>query len=141
MNKFEKQKGAVPIIAVIILMAVIGGAAYVGQKLIAPSKKPGPESASEPSPKPPMEVNFTETGNTLNWDSRTESYLDEWTLLYEKPTNPAISVKLEFDENSLCNLGEGEEPCDKNKLNNGDLSQVKGNRVADTVTVIKLEKL
>jgi len=141
MNKLKNQKSTVLIIAVIVLVAIIGGAAYIGRKPTAPSVEKGLESTSESSPKPPLEVNFSETGNTLNWDSQTESYTDEWTLLYEKPGNPAIAVKLKFDENSICNTGAGDEACDKNKLNNGDMAQVKGNKTGDTVTVIKLEKL
>lgn len=133
MNK--NQKGTVPIIAIVLLAVAIGGAAYVGQKYFAPKPTPLPTT------KPPLEVNFSETGNILNWDSQTESYTDEWTLLYEKPGNPAIPVKLKFDKNSLCNLGEEEEPCDKSKLNNGDRAKVEGNKIDDTVTVIKLEKL
>ena len=147
MNNYKNQTGAIPIIAVIILVIAIGGAAYVGQKKFAqipntPSiekLKSTPESTLDP--KTTLEINFSEAGNILNWDSQTESYTDEWTLLYEKPSNPAIAVKLKFDENSICNTGAGDELCDKNKLNNGDMAQVKGNRIDDTVIVIKLEKL
>jgi hypothetical protein len=77
----------------------------------------------------------------FNWDSQTESYTKDWTLLYEKPGNPAISVKLVFTKSSLCDLGKGKMVCDKNKLNNGDQAKIEGNRKNQEVTVINLTKL
>lgn len=139
MKKVTNKKGAIPIIAVIILVIAIGGAAYGGYQYLAP--KPTPVPILEPTTRSSLEINFSEVGNILNWDVQTESYTDDWTLLYEKPGNPAISVKLNFNENSVCDIGEGDELCDKNKFSNGDRAKVEGNRTNDTVTVIKLEKL
>lgn len=139
MDKNKSKKGAMPIIAIIALVIAIGGAAYIGQKYFV--SKPTPPPILAPIPKPSLEINFSEVGNILNWDVQTESYTDDWTLLYEKPGNPAISVNLNFNENSLCDIGEGDELCDKNKFSNGDRAKVEGNRVNNKVTVIKLEKI
>ena len=155
MNKLKKQKGAVSIILIIILTIIVIGVGYIAYQSFnkkstllsttpSISKKPEiSEQASEPTLQPTMslEVNFSEEGNILNWDSQTESYTQDWTLLYEKPTNPALSVKLIFNENSICDLGEGEGICDKSLLNNGDRAKVDGFNSNRQVIVIKLKKL
>ena len=152
MNKLKDQKGAVSIIVIVVLTIVVigaGGVIYQSfnkeSTLLSTSKKPEKaEQTPEPTLKSeaPLEVNFSEEGNILNWDSQTESYTENWTLLYEKPSNPALSVKLIFNENSMCDLGEGEEGiCDKSLLNNGDRAKVDGFRSNSQVIVINLKKL
>ncbi len=150
MKSLQNEKGVIPVIVVIILAVIAVGVGYgvyqsFGQKPIslpglptaAPSAAPSASESPTAEPQQALEVNFTETGNVLNWDSQTESYTEDWTLLYEKPGNPAISVKLVFDENSLCDG----EVCDTSKLNNGDRVKVEGNRSGGEVTVISLTKL
>jgi len=86
-------------------------------------------------------INFSHEGETINWDSRTETYTQDWTLLWGKPGNPAVVTKLIFNAGSLCNLGQGYEVCDKNKLNNGDRARVDGQGTETEVIVVKLEKI
>ena len=104
------------------------------------SAQPTPGEQVSPSPKP-LVVNFQEKGYILNWDAETESYKDEWTFLYEKPTNPAISVNLTLDENSSCDMGDGYQPCDQSTFTNGDFVELEGSRVGSEVTVVKLRKV
>jgi hypothetical protein len=150
MKSLQNEKGVIPVIVVVILAIIVVGVGYgvyqsFGPKPTSLPSMPSAEPSGEPSaseepttePQQALEINFTETGNILNWDSQTESYTEDWTLLYEKPGNPAISVKLVFDENSLCDG----EVCDTSKLNNGDRAKVEGNRSGDEVTVINLAKL
>ena len=156
MNKLKDQKGAVSIIVIVVLtIVVIGAGGVIYQSFnkeqtflpVIPLITEKPEKA-EQTPEPtlkseaPLEVNFSEEGNILNWDSQTESYTENWTLLYEKPSNPALSVKLIFNENSICDLGEGEEGiCDKSLLNNGDRAKVDGLYNNREIIVINLKKL
>jgi hypothetical protein len=140
-----KQKGfalmVIPIVIAILIVLAIG-VGYGAYQSSRPKPTSSPAISSPvPTTTPTLEVNFTETGNILNWDSQTESYTEDWTLLYEKPGNPAISVKLLFNEASLCNLGEGEKVCDKSELSNGDRAKVEGSRSNNKVVVIKLKKL
>ena len=109
---------------------------------VSPTTLPTLTSTPTPTSSPQiLPINFTETGNLVNYDSQTESNVSDWTLLYEKPGNPAISAKLAFSEASLCDLGEGPVSCDKSKLTNGDRAKVEGNNNNGVVTVIKLTKL
>lgn len=143
MNKLQNEKVAISIIIIVILAVIVVGVVYgaylsFNQK---PVSLPATSSTQPTVALKTLEINFTETGNILNWDSQTESYTEDWTLLYEKPGNPAISVKLVFNEASLCDLGEGEKVCDKSEFNNGDRAKVEGNRNNGEVTVINLTKL
>lgn len=143
MKKLQNEKGVIPVIVIAILSVIIAGVSYGAYRFFNQNSVSLPAKQTElpiVSPKTP-EINFTETGELLNWDSRTESYLDEWTLLYAKPGNPAISVRLIFNEESLCDFGEGMKVCDKSKFNNGDRVMVKGSRKNDEITVINLTKL
>jgi hypothetical protein len=145
MKKLQNEKGVISIIIIAILAVIAVGLGYGAYQSF--HQKPASLPAI-PSGEPPvigsgetLETNFTETGNILNWDSRTESYTEDWTLLYEKPGNPAISVKLVFNEASLCDLGEGAKVCNKSEFNNGDRAKVEGNRNNGEVIVISLSKL
>jgi len=145
MDKSKNKKGAVPVIAVIVLAIAIAGVVWgvscrSGQTVSQLPTIGEPEESEQPTPEPELEVNFSEAGNILNWDSRTESYTDEWTLLYEKPGAPALSVELNFNEDSVCDLGTGDEPCDQGQLNNGDRANIEGHRTDGEVAVIRLEK-
>lgn len=151
-KKFMSTKKPAPIVILVvvgILVVVFVGVWYLFSRI---GREAGPERRTEfrvqpgepgtPTPESTqtLEVNFFEAGNILNWDPETESYTEDWTLLYEKPGAPALSVKLIFDGNSVCVLGKGEWPCDQVELNNGDRVELQGNRVGDEVTVIRLRK-
>lgn len=103
-----------------------------------PTPSPAIAPASAPSPSP--EINFVQEGNILNWDAASETYTENWRLLYEAPGNPALSVDLIFDENSLCDLGQGEEVCVLQKLTNGERARIEGSREGAQVLVINLIK-
>jgi hypothetical protein len=96
-----------------------------------------PEDLDKPSPVAATQVNFSKTGNILSWDSKTESYAKEWTFLYDEPGALALNVKLIFNANSICNLGEGDSNCDQ-KFNNGDTVSVEGFEDGGKVVVTKL---
>jgi hypothetical protein len=143
-KKLHAQKGLVPIIVVVLVVVAIvaGYGVYRYFGLDSASPTANPSVSEQPAARQgALEINFTETGNILNWNAQTESYMEEWTLLYEKPGNPAISVKLVFNDDSLCDLGEGESVCDKAKLSNGDRAKVEGNMKNGEVTVVNLTKL
>lgn len=142
MKSLQNEKGVIPVVVIVILAIIVVGVGYgvyqsFGPKLTSLPAMPSASELPTAEPQQALEVNFTETGNILNWDSQTESYIEDWTLLYEKSGNPAISVKLVFDENSFC----GEEVCDTSKLNNGDRAKVEGNRSGGEVIIVKLTKL
>lgn len=136
-------------IAAISLLVMTAGTGCwlqkIGQEPKAPAveetEKPGATLGPAPKTELPPEVNFSESGNILNWDAQTESFTDEWTFLYEKPGDPALSVNLVFDGNSVCAVDKGEGPCDQTKLNNGDRVELWGNKVGDQVTVVRLKRL
>ncbi len=88
-----------------------------------------------------LEINFTKTGSILNWDSQTETYTENWILLYEEPGKPALSVKLVFNENSFCTISQEEKICDKADFNNGDRAEVRGHRKDKIVIVTSLIRL
>lgn len=145
------KKGLTPIVIVVAIAGLlVVGVWYlflrVGREVRPEQKRiefgVQPEETGLPTPESgqPLEVNFSEAGNILNWDPETESYTEDWTLLYEKPGAPALSVKLVFNENSVCVLGKGEWPCDQADLSNGDRVELQGNRVGGEVTIIRLRK-
>lgn len=143
MKRLQNEKGVISTIIIAILAIIVVGVGYGTSQFFSQKPASLPAMPTELPTIPPKtpEINFTETGNLLNWDSQTESYIDDWTLLYEKPGNPAISVKLVFNDGSLCDFGEGIKVCDKSKLNNGDRAMVEGSRNNGEVTVINLIKL
>lgn len=143
------KRGPVPIITfgIVAVLLVIGvgclpkeGSREAGVPT-EETREAKPTPKLTPEPTQALTINFSQAGNILNWDSQTETYADEWTLLHEKPGNPALSVNLIFNENSICDVGQGEKVCNKGELNNGDRVELEGNRVGDTVTVIRLKKL
>lgn len=142
------NKRRLPFTVATLLMALIfAGASCQG----GPAKKPTavptgeiaqPSSSEQVNPTPEaLIVNFHESGYILNWDAQTESYTDEWTFLYEKPTNPAISVNLTFNKDSSCDMGDGYRQCDQSTLTNGDFVELDGNGSGGEVTVIRLQKV
>jgi hypothetical protein len=166
MKKSKNEQGAALVILIVLL--VVGAAAvYGGAKLLKkPIDLPGlqlptssgsqetssPSGEAEPqiSTKPDVEEaslqpvlieNFNRTGNLTDWDSHTERQTGNWILLYEAPGQPAIVANLAFNALSKCDLGNGEEVCDKSKLELGTIAKVQGHEENGVVTVIKLTKL
>jgi len=89
-----------------------------------------------------LEINYTQTGVALNWDSATESYTDTWRLLYDEAGNPAANKELVFNDSSICvidgaKLGCTQAIADK-KLTNGATVKIEGNSTGNKVTVVKL---
>jgi hypothetical protein len=85
--------------------------------------------------------NFTETGEIINWDGRSESYTNNWHLNYSKPGYNVIAVDLQFNSDSLCNFGFGYESCLERmpqNENNGQRFKVEGYKNENKVTVKKL---
>jgi hypothetical protein len=138
-NRVSKNRKKLAFAVAVLVTALI----FIGVFLRGrPAQKPSPVPTDKVSPTPEaLLVNFREGGNILNWDVQTESYTDEWTFLYEKPTNPAISVNLTFNKDSLCDMGDGYQSCDQSTFTNGDFVELEGNRVGGEVTVIRLQKV
>jgi len=99
------------------------------------------ELESSPEQESPLQVNFSETGNIINWDSSTESFVEDWVFIYDKPGTLVLNVKLVFNQNSVCDMGKGKELCDQSQFNNGDTVSVEGLQDEGGVTVMKLEKI
>lgn len=109
-----------------------------------PQTSPSPTvTTATPSPSPiqALQVNFSKTGNILNWDAASESETDIWRFLWDEPGALALTVDLEFNQQSQCHLGLGYQVCDQLKLVNGERVNLEGNREGDKVTVIKLKRL
>lgn len=146
MKKLKNEQGVASVILIILLLAV-AAVVYGGIKII---KKPVnlPEfqlpagSSSEETSAPAEEVeNFDKTGNLTDWDANAERQTGDWILLYEEPGRVAIVANLAFNAFSKCDLGKGEEVCDKSKLELGARARVQGNEKDGIVTVIKLTKM
>lgn len=114
--------------------------------LIEDSKRPKESKDSEPiseetsKTKQSLPVNFSETGVILDWDAQREIHTNEWRFLYDKPGALALTVKLELDKKSICDLGNGEKNCDKSEFVNGTTVMLEGNRNNGEVTVVKMKK-
>jgi len=78
----------------------------------------------------PPEINFSETGNIINWDSASGTHTDTWKLVYEKPGAPALEVDLIFEDESLSAELDDED--------NGRRAHVQGIREGGCVTVKKI---
>jgi len=155
MKKLKNEQGVASVV-LIVLLVVAAVAVYGGVKII---KKPvnSPEIQSpissnseetdapieevEPQISPVLIENFDKTGNLTDWDASVEKQTGDWTLLYEEPGRPAIVANLAFNAFSQCDLGNGEEVCDKNKLELGIMARVQGDEKNGVVTVIKLTKI
>ncbi len=68
---------------------------------------------------------------------------DIWYLVYEQPGQPALYVKLVFDNDSVCIFNpSGQEGCDSlNEEAIGKHVSVEGFREGDTVLVAELSEL
>jgi len=134
-----KNNKNIIIIFVISFILLAFGVTYGKYKLM-PVKKLS-ENTEKPKMELPLEMNFSRTGTILNWDTESETYSKDWILLYEDPGNPAKSIGLVFDEESVCNLAKENMPCNKDLLNNGDSAMIEGHKQDNQLTVIKLQKL
>lgn len=113
------------------------------QTKTSPSAKPtaaSPQSVKKPTSEPKAKepnINFSKSGNILNWDAEKERETDQWRLLYEEPPDkPALTVDLSFNKQSSCN----NQPCSQVKLENGDQVKIEGVKEGKTVTVVNLTK-
>ncbi len=104
---------------------------------------PPRETGGEASGPEAVAINFTETGNMVNWDSATETYTDTWRLLYDKPGNLAIHPELVFNGKSMCSIDGVQENCleaiNAKKITNGARVKVEGNISGGKVTVVNLQ--
>jgi len=117
------------IIVTVIILAVLGVllyAAFDKEEEILPEQTEDEES---------MDINFSETGNL------TEGTYQDWRLVYEEPGAPALFVELIFTEQSMCNIGEGEQKCTeiKEKLEIGQRVSVLGEKQQNMLKVHTLE--
>jgi len=117
-SRLEKmyKKGIILIIFAVIL---VSGSVY-----LFVTQAPKKEETAQ------AEINFSETGNIVNWDSASGTHTATWQLVYEKPGAPALKVNLIFEDKSLCAELDDED--------NGRRAHVEGIRQGEDVTVKKL---
>ena len=83
----------------------------------------------------PFEVNFTETGTVVNKGSVS---VPKWTLVYEQPGAPALTVTLAFNDKSVCNVTATKTSCVQFSVANGTKATVAGQNIDGVVTVSTL---
>ncbi len=83
----------------------------------------------------PFEVNFTATGNIVNKGSAS---MPQWTLVYERPGAPALTVTLVFNDKSVCDTNSINATCAPFYVANGTRAAVEGQNIGGTVTVSTL---
>jgi len=77
------------------------------------------------------------TGNLVKGDTGGR----EWTLLYEEPGDPALTMVLKFDNSSICKIGKLEGVCDKTKFTIGDRVEVWGVEENSKLLVSRLNRI
>lgn len=135
MKRFEKS--------VVAVVAVVAFALTLGGCTAGPAtntNQPAATPTVEPSVPQQLPVDFSETGTILNWDAATEKPTDVWSLLYEKPGEPALKVTLKFEPKSTCSADGAAVTCDTSAFKNGDRVTLEGARDGATVTVASLTK-
>lgn len=138
MKKLKNEQGVASVM-LIILLVTAAIVVYGGVKII---KKPvNLPDFQEPQISPALMENFDKTGNLTDWNANAERQTGDWILLYEEPGRPAIVANLAFNTFSKCDLGKGEEACDKSKLELGAMARVQGSEKDGVVTVIRLTKI
>jgi hypothetical protein len=137
MTNHHNQTGSLPIIFVLVLGIVLAGAIY-GTYRFGSQQSTSLPPATEERPKasaaiPLTPINFSRNGNLLDREG--------WILLYEEPGNPAIDVTLKFTQNSRCDFGRGELPCETSDFRNGSRVEIEGNQSGKEVSVLKMRLL
>jgi len=84
-----------------------------------------------------VKINFTKTGNLVDRSTVLE---ENWVLVYEEPGKPALSVSLDFIENSICVIGSETGLCWDAELVGGERVTIEGQKAEneDKVTVARL---
>jgi len=75
--------------------------------------------------------NFKRNGNLVKRDG-------DWQLIYEEPGKPALSVRLEFNENSMCHDAYEDKSCSPEYWEEGDRAQIMGYKQEGKVLVSSL---
>lgn len=163
MKKTRNDQGFAPV-TLLILIIIAAGAIYGGSRLIKkpvdllkvnvgsnqPTSVPTGGMKQQVSPKEELPnpadqqvlvENFNKTGGLTDWDANFEKQTGNWVLLYDEPGRLALTAKLAFNAASICDLGDGEKPCDPAKFTLGAYTNVRGNEQNGAVTVIKLTKM
>lgn len=84
------------------------------------------------------DIDFSETGNISCWNEVTEECGDSWKLIYDQLGQPAATVELVIDEESVCVIGNDEYDCREvlNKDFNGDRLHLQGMK-DDNIVYVK----
>lgn len=146
MRKLKNEQGLASVMLVILLLVatvvVYGGVKITKKPVNLPDFQLPAGSSSEETSAPAEEVeNFDKTGNLTDWDANAERQTGDWILLYDEHGRLAVVANLAFNAFSKCDLGKGEEVCDKSKLELGAIARVQGNEKDGIVTVIKLTRI
>lgn len=97
-----------------------------------------PEASPTPTPTPVADksVNFNHTGNFHMSDPKLKQ--NEFYLIYEAPGSPALSVRLYFNEKTICQDAMSTEPCPRPIFPDGTRITVQGTQVKNYVIVKKI---
>jgi hypothetical protein len=83
---------------------------------------------------PDVFADFEDRGNIINQNG-------QWIFVYEEPGAPALTVVLNFTDNSLCQFNSEASKCNLDELSNGMRIQVEGRKVDDQLTVTSLTEI
>ncbi len=148
-----KEKGlTLPIIIVIVV--VFGILAYGTWQYVSKNLKISRSSTIEQSDlfKKPEEVknqmatlipekqaDFIKDGRLHLSNAGQE--IENWTILYEEPGEPAVIANLNFNNRSKCDFGQGEQICSEKHFENGMRVHIEGVKNGNDLTVLKLKVL
>lgn len=62
-----------------------------------------------------------------------------WYVEYEEANNPALTMRLSFNEDSVCIQGETEGPCERSIFENDLNVTIRGMRMNDGIVVSEME--
>jgi hypothetical protein len=86
-------------------------------------------------------VDFSEFGNLVNVDENSEP-LGYWKFVYERPGQPALSVRVEFVPGSICQEENGpEQDCSSMTFSSGDQVNLDGKKEGETITVSRIVRI
>jgi len=86
------------------------------------------------SDNPDVFADFEKQGNIVNQNG-------QWIFVYEEPGAPALTVVLNFTDESICEFNGQEGECNSDNLSNGMRAKVEGRKVDDQLTVTNLTEI
>lgn len=121
------------------LLGILGIALIVWFGFLKPA--PEPKSDLDLGEDQEQEINFTKTGNLTKNNPGAEEGV--WYLVYEETGSPGLSTKLEFTDESDCELFDTQGKCTDLVTDEriGTRVRVEGYKDDDSVEVVSLEEV